>query len=97
MKVTVREAAEADLHDIIAWIAEDNPSAAIEMALRISERINLLELDALAHMGRPGWVKGTRELVEYPYIIVYKVFEERREIVVLSIVHGAQNRRRKRR
>jgi toxin ParE1/3/4 len=41
-------------------------------------------------MGRPGVVKGTRELVEYPYIIVYKVFEEAGEIVVISVVHGAQ-------
>lgn len=95
MKVTVREAAEADLHRILAWIAEDNPRAATEMVSRIRERINLLELDALAHMGRPGFVKGTRELVEYPYIIVYKVLDERREIVVLSIVHGAQDRERK--
>jgi toxin ParE1/3/4 len=94
MKVTVREAAEEDLHRIFSWIAEDNPRAATEMVSRIRERINLLELDALAHMGRPGFVKGTRELVEYPYIIVYKVFRERREIAVLSIMHGAQDRER---
>jgi toxin ParE1/3/4 len=95
MKVTVRDAAEDDLHRIFSWIAEDNPRAALDMVSRIRERINLLELDALAHMGRPGFVKGTRELVEYPYIIVYRVFDERGEIVVLSIVHGAQDRERK--
>jgi toxin ParE1/3/4 len=95
MKVTVRDAAADDLHRIFFWIAEDNPRAALHMVSRIRERINLLELDALAHMGRPGFVKGTRELVEYPYIIVYRVFDERGEIVVLSIVHGAQDRERK--
>jgi toxin ParE1/3/4 len=41
-------------------------------------------------MDRPGLVEGTRELIEYPYIIVYTVIEERDEVVVLSIVHGAQ-------
>ncbi len=41
-------------------------------------------------MGRPGFVEGTRELIEYPYIIVYKVFEAAGEIVVISVVHGAQ-------
>lgn len=46
----------------------------------------------LANMGRLGLVEGTRELLEYPYIIVYKVYEERDEIVVISIVHGAQDR-----
>jgi plasmid stabilization system protein ParE len=47
-------------------------------------------------MGRPGLVEGTRELLEWPYIIVYKVYEERNEIVVLSVVHGAQDRTQER-
>jgi hypothetical protein len=46
-------------------------------------------------MGRPGLVKGACELLEYPYIIVYKVYEERDEIVVISIVHGARDRKRR--
>jgi toxin ParE1/3/4 len=92
MNVIVRASAEDDLDRIFTWIARDNPRAAAEMMARIRDRINLLELDALAHMGRPGFVAGTRELIEFPYIIVYAVDDERREIVVLSIVHGAQNR-----
>jgi toxin ParE1/3/4 len=92
MKVIVREAAEDDIDRIFAWIAKDNPRAAADMVSRIRDRINRLELGPLAHMGRPGFVEGTRELVEYPYVIVYKVFEERREILVLSIVHGARDR-----
>ena len=51
-----------------------------------------LELPELAHMGRPGFVEGTRELLEWPYFIVYKVLEDREEIVVLSVVHGARDR-----
>ena len=47
----------------------------------------------LTYMGRPGLVEGTRELLEWPYIIVYKVFEDREEVVIVSIVHGAQDRR----
>ena len=43
-------------------------------------------------MGRPGFVEGTRELIEWPYIIVYKVLDERAEIVIVSVVHGAQDR-----
>jgi addiction module RelE/StbE family toxin len=92
MKVIIHEAVENDLDRIFAWIAKDNPSAAADVVSRIRERIRRLELDVLAHMGRPGLVEGTRELVENPYIIVYKVFDERREILVLSIVHGAQDR-----
>ena len=37
-------------------------------------------------------MEDTRELLEWPYIIVYKLYKERDEIVVVSIVHGAQDR-----
>ncbi len=46
-------------------------------------------------MGRPGLDPGTRELIEYPYIIVYEVHEARGEIVVLAVVHGAQDQKPK--
>ena len=37
-------------------------------------------------------VKGTRELLEWPYIIVYRTDPVRDEIIIVSIVHGAQDR-----
>ncbi len=96
MKVIVRESAEADLDHIAEWIAKDSPTAAARMVAAVRDRISFLETDELAHMGRPGLVEGTRELVEYPYIVVYQVDEDRGQVVVLSIVHGAQELARKR-
>ena len=90
----VREAAADDLDRIFEWITKDNSRAAADMVWRIQQRINRLELDSLAHMGRPGFVEGTRELVTHN-IIMYTVFEDRSEIAVLSIVHGAQDRERR--
>jgi toxin ParE1/3/4 len=92
MRVILRVSALEDLDRIHAWISKDNPSAAVDMVSRIRDRISFLEIDALAQMGRPGLVAGTRELIEYPYIIVYRVDEHAREIVVLAIFHGAQSR-----
>ena len=92
MKVVVREKAEEDLDRIFAWIAKYNPRTEADMVSQIRDHINLLELDNVAHMGRPGLVNGTRELIEYPYIIIYSVDDRRREIDVLSIMHGAQQR-----
>jgi plasmid stabilization system protein ParE len=54
MKVTVRASAEYDLDEIFQWIAKANPLAASGVVARIRDRINMLELDSLSHMGRPG-------------------------------------------
>jgi toxin ParE1/3/4 len=92
MNVIIHESAWADLHNIFEWIAKDNPSAAAKVIARIRDKIGLLELDALAKMGRPGRAKGTRELIESPYIIVYKVDDRQRLVSVIAIIHGARDR-----
>jgi toxin ParE1/3/4 len=92
MRVTFDPAARRELDDIFNWIAGDSPRAAYELIARIEAKVMRLELPELAHMGRPGLVEGTRELLEWPYIIVYKVFEDREEVVVVSVVHGARDR-----
>ena len=60
------------------------------MISRIEARIACFATPGLEHMGRPGLDEGTRELIEYPYIIVYEVFENRAEIVV---VHNSRRAR----
>jgi len=59
MKVIIRESAEDELDSIFEWIAKDNRSAAARMVAKIRDRINLLEIDSLAKMGRPGVVAGS--------------------------------------
>lgn len=94
MRIAFDPAARDELNDIFEWIAKDSPRAAHELIGRIEAKVMRLEVAELTHMGRPGLVEGTRELLEWPYIIVYKVFEDRDEIVVLSVVHGARDRDR---
>src|SRR5205809_6129695 len=94
MRITFDSAARVDLDEIFASIAEHNERAANEMMARIEAKIALLATPGLEHMGRPGLDEGTRELIEYPYLIVYEVFESRREIVVWSVIHGARDRER---
>jgi toxin ParE1/3/4 len=92
MNVTFEPAARDELDDIYAWIAKDSPRAAFAMIARIEEKVMRLAAPQLAHMGRPGLVEGTRELLEWPYIIVYKVHDDRDEVVIVSVVHGARDR-----
>ena len=92
MKILVRAKADEDLDVIFAWIAKDNPRAALEIIRRIRRRIGRLATPGLEQIGRPGLDPGTRELVVAPYIIVYEVHDARDEIEVLTIVHGARDR-----
>lgn len=92
MKVVIRETAAADLDGIFDWISQDSPRAAAELVRRIHARINRLGVPGLSHIGRPGLIMGTRELVEPPYIIVYSIDNAADQITVLAIVHGARNR-----
>jgi toxin ParE1/3/4 len=92
MKITFDPVAVDDLDRIFDWIAEHNLRAARDLIARIETRIALLATPGLEHMGRPGLDPGTRELIEYPYIIVYEVFEDRGEVVIWSVIHGARDR-----
>ena len=94
MNVSFDPDARDELDRIYRWIAQDNPKAASELVARIEAKVMPLADPTLMHMGRPGLVEGTRELLEWPYIIVYKVDEARGEIVVISVVHGARKRER---
>ena len=92
MKVIIGKKAQDDLDRIAEWIGRDNPRAAASTVARIRDQIDFLQEDNLVHMGRPGLVAGTRELIEHPYIIVYEVHDDRGEVYVLSIIHGARRR-----
>ena len=96
MKVTFDRAASDDLDRAFGWIAKDSPRAAYELIARIEAKVGQLATPELTYMGRPGLVEGTRELLEWPYIIVYRVYEDLEEIVIVSVVHGAQDREKER-
>jgi toxin ParE1/3/4 len=71
----------------VKYIQQDNPEAARKAAQTIIDRIE--QLAKFPGVGRPGEVKGTRELVVSPYVIVYRQTEE--IVEVLYIWHGAQD------
>jgi len=72
MRVIFDDEALDDLQDIFSWIAKDNRRAAEKIVARILDKAERLAIPGLAHMGRPGLDPGTRELIEYPYIMSMK-------------------------
>ena len=85
----IRWATEAadQLEAAVKHIQQDNPTAARNVAQTVIGRIE--QLAAFPGLGRPGEVKGTRELVSPPYVVVYRSTEE--VVEVLHIWHGAQD------
>jgi len=79
--------ASDQLEAAVKRIQQDNPTAGRNVAQGVIDRIE--QLATFPGLGRTGEVKGTRELVSPPYVIVYRSTEEIVEI--LHIWHGAQD------
>lgn len=80
--------ARADRDAIFSYIEADNPLAAATLDDRIRTRIEgLLQLP---ESGRPGRIKGTRELVitGTAYITAYVIMDD--AIRILRVLHSAQ-------
>ena len=92
MRVILREAAYADLEQIFAWIAKDNPKAAPKVVSEIFESIERLEI--VPEIGRSGRARNTREWVVrgLPYIVVYGIDRSKNLVIIVGIVHVARDR-----
>ena len=88
MRVDWLPEAERNRESQLAYIAERNPRAAIDMGDAIEAAV--ARLADHPEGARPGRVRGTRELVVTgtPYVVVYRV--EPSAILILRVLHGAQ-------
>lgn len=78
---------------VVAYIAQDNPSAAARVAARLDTTIRAL---STAPTGRQGRVSGTYEktVPGLPYVIAYALGHEPRgheTITILRVIHGARD------
>lgn len=89
LRVEWQPTALADLEAIFAYLLPLNPFAAERVVQGLT--IAADSLNTFPQRGRPGRVKGTRELVAvWPYVMVYEVRDE--AVVILRLWHGAQDR-----
>ena len=92
MKLVFDDLALADLEGIYNWIAKDNAAVALKVVERLFASVE--HLAAFPRMGHAGRDEGTLEWVvpRLPYIVVYEIHRERDEVIVVAVVHGAQDR-----
>ncbi len=90
MRVRWTTDAADDLERICDYIAQSRPEAARRVARTVVERIGTLK--SFPDLGRPGRVRGTREVAfpPLPFVAVYEVLQDQEEVRVLRVLHGAQ-------
>ena len=87
-KVMWSDAAIADLHDICAYIARDNPQAASKIGRGILDHVRILGSFPLIGPAYPRGARGPlREIVFCSYRIFYDVSEESHSVEILHVWH----------
>lgn len=90
MSIEWTEQAADDLDRLAEYIEQDDQPAAGQVGREILAAVSRLE--SFPGLGRPGRVKGTRELVlvprALPYVVVYEV--RGASIFILRVLHSAQ-------
>jgi len=87
-----RPIAEADLDNIIDYIAQDSPANAKKFGKELRDKTKqLAEFPCTGRSGRPSLPDWLRELVAHKnYIIFYRVLDESRTVEILRVKHAAQ-------
>ena len=84
-------AARDDLHDIVVFIARDNPNRAMSFGYElISETDRLQEFPELGRTVPEYRNRDIREIVFSPYRIVYRVDHERKLCEITRVWHSAR-------
>jgi len=89
-KVLFSDEALKDLSDLVEFIAADNADAASQVGRSIIDHAKILQ-----YFPRVGGIVSrrskARKLLHAPYILYYRIHENRRVVEILHIWHG--NRR----
>jgi toxin ParE1/3/4 len=87
LRIRWTERAVRNLDAVEAFIAQDDPEAAVRTVVTVVHAVE--RLAGLPNLGRPGRVPATRELViaGTPFLVPYRV--RRKVIEILGVFHGA--------
>ena len=87
IRLAWRPKAREDRTEIMDYIAQDNPIAALELDEAIEAKTNALVDHPKLY--KPGRMKCTREMVIRPnYVVVYR--ENKTDITILRVLHAAR-------
>lgn len=90
MRIRLTKAAIRDLREVHAYIAADNPNAALRVVLKLDKAIELI--GERPQIGRPLLAQAAREwsVPGLPYVIPYRVSGDLIEII--RVYHTSRQR-----
>ena len=90
-RVEIKDPAIADLAEIVAYIAQDNPNAAKTVGDNLLDAA--LSLESTPYKGSPfARLTGVRKLTVRPFKIFYRVHEDRCVVEILRFWHSARRK-----
>ena len=90
-EVVVSRIAEADLAEIIEYIARDNPDAALRIARELVSRTRTIQdFPRIGRVVPEFQIETLRELVHGAYRIVYQIDEAKKRIAIARFWHAAR-------
>ena len=92
MKVSWTESSLSQLQTIHDYIAQTSPDYALRMIDRLTKRS--IQISDFPYSGRmvPEYESNEiREVLEWPYRIIYLIQLEQSQIEVLAVVHGSRS------
>jgi toxin ParE1/3/4 len=92
--ILLSEDAYCDIEEMFSYISKDNKKAAKELRTRVYSGIKNLatfpyKYPAVQEDDAPGAERGYRYMVVTPYIVFYRVMEER--LIIARVLHSRQN------
>ncbi len=86
----VTEPAESDLEEILLFIAEDNPDAALALNGRLTELFEMLTDFPKSGRERKELRRDARSFPEASYSIIYRIISPD-QIEILRVLHSARD------
>ena len=91
-RANLSNGAQAELEEILGYIAEDNPQAAEALLERMNATFRRLAERPLSGRAREEFGRSLRSAPVGDYLIFYRPMED--GVQILHVVHGARNLRK---
>lgn len=90
MAYIITEPAEADIDEILSFIADDNLDAALALNDRFTSRFEMLADTPRAGRERKEFRSDARSFPEGSYLIIYRILAGD-DVEILRVLHGARD------